>query len=42
MMHSVEASPRLIQRCPVGCDAQLVTSAIVLPESPLLRCAARS
>ena len=33
-------SPRLIQRCPVGCDAQLVTSAIVLPEGPLLRCAA--
>ena len=40
MIHTAETSPRLIQRCPVGCDAQLVTSAIVLPEGPLLRCAA--
>ena len=35
-----ETSSRLIEHCPVGCDAQFVTSAIVLPEGPLLRCAA--
>lgn len=39
-MHAVETSPRLIQYCPAGCDSQLITSAIVLPEGPLLRCAA--
>lgn len=31
---------RLITRCPVGCDAALVATAIVLPEGPLVRCAA--
>jgi 2-polyprenyl-3-methyl-5-hydroxy-6-metoxy-1,4-benzoquinol methylase len=40
MMHAAGTSPRLIQHCPVGCDSQLATSAIVLPEGPLLRCAA--
>ncbi len=40
MMHAAESSPRLIQHCPVGCDAHFETSAIVLPEGPLLRCAA--
>ncbi len=40
MMQAGETSPRLIQHCPVGCDAELVTSAIVLPEGPLLCCAA--
>ena len=40
MMHAAETSPRLIQNCPAGCAAQLVTSTIVLPEGPLLCCAA--
>jgi len=31
---------RFITRCPVGCAAPLVSSQIVLPEGPLLRCAA--
>ena len=39
MMSATETTPRLIQHCPVGCDAPLVASAIVLPEGPLLRCA---
>lgn len=39
MMSAADTSPLLIQHCPVGCDAQLEASAIVLPEGPLLRCA---
>ncbi len=39
-MHAAETSARLIQHCPAGCDAELVTSTIVLPEGPLLRCTA--
>lgn len=39
MTHLDETSSRLIEHCPVGCDAPFVTSAIVLPEGPLLRCA---
>jgi len=31
---------RFIEQCPVGCGAPLVASQIVLPEGPLLRCAA--
>ena len=37
---NADTSPLLIQHCPVGCDAPLVASAIVLPEGALLRCAA--
>ena len=39
-MTTTDTSSRLIESCPVGCDAPLVASAIVLPEGPLLRCAA--
>jgi 2-polyprenyl-3-methyl-5-hydroxy-6-metoxy-1,4-benzoquinol methylase len=31
---------RLITRCPAGCDAELLSSGIALPEGSLLRCAA--
>jgi 2-polyprenyl-3-methyl-5-hydroxy-6-metoxy-1,4-benzoquinol methylase len=31
---------RYLTRCPVGCEAPLLASAIELPEGPLLRCAA--
>ena len=31
---------RFIRQCPVGCEAALVASQIVLPEGPLLRCTA--
>lgn len=34
------AAAPMIDRCPVGCDAPLETSAIVLPEGALRRCAA--
>jgi len=38
---AVQASPdRFVTHCPVGCVAPLVTTAIALPEGPLLRCAA--
>jgi len=32
------AASRLIERCPVGCQSDLVETAIVLPEGPLRRC----
>jgi len=37
---TASAGMRLITRCPVGCAAPLVASQIILPEGPLLRCAA--
>ncbi|HSD61407.1 MAG TPA: class I SAM-dependent methyltransferase [Burkholderiales bacterium] len=33
------AGGRYMERCPVGCAAPLLPSAIILPEGPLLRCA---
>lgn len=35
-----QRAARFIQHCPIGCGAPLVESLIVLPEGPLLRCAA--
>ncbi|MCC6139083.1 MAG: class I SAM-dependent methyltransferase [Nitrospira sp.] len=32
------AANRLIERCPVGCQSDLVETSIVLPEGPLRRC----
>lgn len=35
-----QSAARFVQQCPVGCGAPLVESQVVLPEGPLLRCAA--
>jgi len=32
------AGERLIEHCPIGCEGQLIETAIVLPEGPLRRC----